>query len=149
MTNTETEEWEELDSLDTVKVGDELEYTAKGSNMEHRCWGKVYKISDSHGTVVHVEGDWHLVDESLSVPDREVLLKRKVVVPAFPTKSGAVIAYERGLRDGTLEIITYVRVGDRADKACWIKASTGERWAEWEMELIHPNDTLTIVSDGN
>jgi len=148
MTTTQEVKWEELDSLDSIKVGDELEYTVKGPNFESRNWGKVTRVSDVHGTLVYVEGDWHLVDKSLSVHDQRVLLKRKVVSPTYPTKIGAVIAYERSVGDGILEVVTYVRIDDRADNAVWVKASNGERWAEWEIELIHSDETMVVVSDG-
>lgn len=153
MTKTTEVEWEELDSLDQLKLDDEVEYKCLGSNREYRYWGKVIDIQRnlSGGTgeisLVRLEGDWTLVPSSFNAYDTKNLVTRKVVPLKFPTEAGSVITY--GYRDDTLDAVTYVRIDDRADKAVWVMASNGERWAEWELELIHNNDTLTVVSDGS
>lgn len=142
---TETEvEWEEITDIADLKVGDEIEYIVSSNYYESRHWGKVTYIN---GVAAHTD-DWHVTPASLNPKGFVASLKRKVVDPVYPTEVGSVIAYEREVVNGLVDVVTYVRINDRADKAVWVKASNGERWAEWELELIHVHDTLTVVSDG-
>jgi hypothetical protein len=142
---TETEvKWEDV-TFEDLREGDEVEYLNTGEHQEHRYWGKVLaKYADN----MHLEGDWHLVKSSWKHIGDKGHIRRKVAPIKFPTRTGAVISF--AYRNGdTEQVTTYVRADNRDTGYFWVETTSGERYAEWEVELVQSNATLTVISDGS
>jgi hypothetical protein len=142
---TETEvKWEDV-TFEDLREGDEVEYLNTGEHQEHRFWGKVLaKYADN----MHLEGDWHLVKSSWKHIGDKGHIRRKVAPIKFPTRTGAVISF--AYRNGdTEQVTTYVRADNRDTGYFWVETTSGERYAEWEVELVQSNATLTVISDGS
>jgi hypothetical protein len=142
---TETEvKWEDV-TFEDLREGDEVEYLNTGEHQEHRFWGKVLaKYADN----IHLEGDWHLVKSSWKHIGDKGHIRRKVAPIKFPTRTGAVISF--AYRNGdTEQVTTYVRADNRDTGYFWVETTSGERYAEWEVELVQSNATLTVISDGS
>lgn len=137
---TETEvKWEDV-TFEHLREGDEVEYLNTGEHQEHRYWGKVLaKYADN----MHLEGDWHLVKSSWKHIGDKGHIRRKVVAFVYPEKIGAVVKFS-----GTERETTYVRVLSERNGYVWIETSTGDHYAEWEIELLHSNDNPVVVATG-
>lgn len=132
--------WEDV-TFECLREGDEVEYLNTGEHQEHRYWGKVLAKYDDN---MHLEGDWHLVKSSWKHIGVKGHIRRKVVPVRFPTQAGAVISFKDG--DGVVTV--YVRVDSPTFGGLWVEATSGERYDEWEIELIQSNSTLTVIADG-
>jgi hypothetical protein len=142
---TETEvKWEDV-TFEDLREGDEVEYLNTGEHQEHRFWGKVLA---KYADIMHLEGDWHLVKSSWKHIGDKGHIRRKVAPIKFPTRTGAVISF--AYRNGdTEQVTTYVRADNRDTGYFWVETTSGERYAEWEVELVQSNATLTVISDGS
>lgn len=139
---TETEvEWEDV-TFEDLRIGDEIEYINRGVNREFKYWGKVIdKGIDSF----HMEGDWQILKSTWNqIKDGKGYIRRKVVEFKLPEKVGSVVKFPR-----TNSETTYVRVQQGTSNGeFWVETGTGERYASWEIELLHSNDRVVVVSEG-
>lgn len=136
--------WEDIDSLEVLKLGDELEYTCPGTNKEFRYWGKVIDIQRKSGEIIAVrmEGDWTLLPSSLTDTRMQNKLTRKVVEFVWPEYVGTCV---ESTRDGAVN--HYVRVAAWGPKE-WVHAESGELYATWEMELVTAHDERRVLGRG-
>jgi len=135
--------WEEIKSLETLKLGDELEYVSTGENREFKYWGKVIDIRKNNRdetSVVAMEGDWTLLPSTLKVPGAKVT--RKVVEFGWPDYIGACV---EATWTGENLVFHYVRVAESGHNE-WVVAETGEHYATWELDLISRNYTHRVIS---
>lgn len=144
MTTEQKFKWEEIDSLEKLALGDEVEYKCPGTNKEFKYWGKVIDIMRKRGSgevaVVRMEGDWSVMPSSLTAKDNK--LTRKVAIFVSPDYMGACV---ESTRDGVVN--HYVRVAASGHKE-WVHAESGEFYATWEMELVTAHDERRVVGRG-
>ena len=139
MTTDQKVKWEQIDSLEQLKLGDEIEYIRTTDHSEFKNWGKVIHVQKHD---VHVSGDWHLVPSSLDPYGYKAVLKRKVVSFVWPKYIGACV---EATKDGS--VFHYVRVAESGPNE-WVLATTGEYFATWELDLISANYKHRVLGRG-
>lgn len=138
---TETEvEWEDV-TYDELRVGDDIEYVNLGVNREFKYWGKVLNMDmDSF----RIEGDWHILKSTWNqIQNGKGYIRRKVVEFQLPENVGAVVKFLWTDSDST-----YVRAESGTVGEVWIETNTGDRYATWEIELLHCNHRVEVISTG-
>lgn len=144
MTTEQKFKWEEIDSLEVLKLGDELEYVCPGTNKLFKYWGKVIDIQRKSGETIAVrmEGDWTLLPSSLTDGRMNNSLTRKVVEFVWPDYVGACVQ-----ATGNDSVSHYVRLAPSGPRE-WVCAETGEFAATWELELISAKDAHRVIGRG-
>lgn len=144
MTNKTEEKWEKLDSLDSIKVGDYIEFSRGDDHRSFRYWGRVLKSDHAMGQDGYLmEGDWYIYPSSLDpTQGKNLSLMRKVETFEWPDYIGACV-------ESSLNGVTghYVRVAE-SGHAQWVRAETGEYFATWELELTCEGTDLCVLGRG-